>query len=248
MGGDGGGGKREEGHSCTRETPNNLQQVTEGGGIHRQETGRGRRQCGEEHASNENERDHLTGPQDGVLVGDTNFIFFNFCEWSGSRWELTKTNFTRLSLWRQTAVVSSSPLPLSQVTSSMEQRGRPGRVGGGLWHHRAHLHPPAHTRSPPRTACPSVQSGNILVRPPALPHSLSHNFFFLSSLPVPPSHSFPLPSLPPFFSPCVLPSLLHSVCPPISSILLSFPLLPLPPSLPLYLRLLFFYSKLNLSL
>lgn len=136
------------------------------------------------------------------------------------------------------------PLRLSLVTSSVEQRGRPGRAEGGC-DVTEHISILRRTHALLREQRVRQYRGGTfwLTLPPSLttfsfsPPSLSH--------PLIPAHFHPSP---PHFSPSLPPSLLHSVCHPISSILLSFPLLTLPPSLPLYLRLLFFYSKLNLSL
>lgn len=224
MGGGGGRGWGRGGwHSCTRETPDNLQQVTEGSRIHRQ----GRREE-EEEGCREGWRGNMHGmemrvltyqtprcspptpKENGVLGGGYKLHFFFL------RAEQLKTGSDETKLishaWgcgdkrQRPAALSAAarcpwpllrllwPLRLSQVTSPVEQRGR--TRGGAVTSPSTSPSSGAHAlSSEKRTACPPVQRGNILARLPALPHSLTHNFFFLSSLPVPPSHSFPLPSL-----------------------------------------------------
>lgn len=274
MGGGGGRGwGRAGGHSCTRETPDNLQQVTEGSRIHRQ----GRREE-EEEGCVEGWRGNMHGMEMRVLTdqtprcspptakengvpggsgGVTNFTFF-FRERSSSRREVTKTNFTRLGMRRQTAAAGGSQcggsLPLAAAPPPLASASQPGDVirgaeredQGGHCDVTEHISILRRTHALLREQRVRQYRGGTfwLPRPPSLTPSLT-TFSFS-----PPSLSHPLilshfhPSSPPHFSP----SLPHSVCHPISSILLSFPLLTLPPSLPLYLRLLFFYSKLNLSL
>lgn len=186
-----------------------------------QERGRGRRLQGRlarEHAWNGNEGAHL--PNASLFPTHTQG---KWCPWGGYklhffflRAEQLKTGSDETKLishaWgcgdkrQRPAALSAAarcpwpllcllwPLRLSQVTSPVEQRGR--TRGGAVTSPSTSPSSGAHAlSSEKRTACPPVQRGNILARLPALPHSLTHNFFFLSSLPVPPSHSFPLPSL-----------------------------------------------------
>lgn len=105
---------------------------------------------------------------------------------------------------------------LSQVTSSVEQRGRPGReggwvAGGTVTSLSTSPSSGAHTLSSENDVSTGTEGEHF--GSPARPPSLTHNFFFLSSLPVPPSHSSPLlplphPSLPPSF--CLPPYQFHS--------------------------------------
>lgn len=174
-------------------------------------------------------------------------MFKNGAAQNGSRQKKKKKKgLNAFGKWQQLATVSATrllfldttfllcPLHLSQVTSFWT-RGRPR--GYDVTPHISILKT---THALLREQCVRRTEGTFWL---ALPHSQ----LFLS-LPVPPSHSFPLPALIPLSPSLSLPLSLSFCLPPYQFHSPFLPLLTLPPSLPLYLRLLFFYSKLNLSL